>query len=53
MIRSTPRLWQIFRVFSRYGLREFLNDKPSSDPRPRGERLKLFGVVAEKARDGR
>ena len=41
MIRSTPRLWQIFRVFSRYGLREFLNGKPSSDPRPRGERLRL------------
>lgn len=35
------RLWQIHRTFRRYGLREFLNGKPSRDPRPRGERLRL------------
>lgn len=36
------RIWQIRSVMSRYGLREFLNpNKASSDPRPRGERLRL------------
>jgi ubiquinone biosynthesis protein len=35
------RLWRIHRTFNRYGLREFLNGKPSRDPRPRGERLRL------------
>jgi ubiquinone biosynthesis protein len=35
------RLWQIQRTLRRYKLREFLNGKPSRDPRPRGERLRL------------
>jgi ubiquinone biosynthesis protein len=36
------RLWQIRRVVARYKLREFLKpDRPSRDPRPRGERLRL------------
>lgn len=35
------RLWRIQRTVRRYGLREFLNGKPASDPRPRGERLRL------------
>ncbi|WP_020651137.1 ubiquinone biosynthesis regulatory protein kinase UbiB [Solimonas variicoloris] len=35
------RVWQIRRVASRYGLREFAGGKPGRDPRPRGERLRL------------
>lgn len=41
MIRATPRLWAIWQVTRRYGLSEFWNGKPSNDPRPRGERLRL------------
>ncbi|HEX4870892.1 MAG TPA: ubiquinone biosynthesis regulatory protein kinase UbiB [Nevskiaceae bacterium] len=42
---STPsrlqRLWTIQRVVRRYGLMEFLRpERPSRDPRPRGERLR-------------
>jgi ubiquinone biosynthesis protein len=36
------RIWQIRRIFARYGLREFLKPgRVSRDPRPRGERLRL------------
>ncbi len=36
------RIWQIRRVATRYGLREFINPRHrSQDPRPRGERLRL------------
>ncbi len=35
------RVWQIRRVSTRYGLREFLDGKPRGDGRPRGERLRL------------
>ncbi len=35
------RIWQIRRVIGRYGLYEFAGRKPSRDPRPRGERLRL------------
>jgi ubiquinone biosynthesis protein len=35
------RFWQIRRVVARYGLKEFLTGKPSSDSRPRGLRLRL------------
>jgi ubiquinone biosynthesis protein len=35
------RLWQIRSVARRYGLYEFAGRKPSNDPRPRGERLRL------------
>ncbi len=36
------RLWQIRSVVNRYGLREFLKPgKPSRDPRPRGQRLRM------------
>lgn len=41
MMRSAGRLWRIHSVIRRYGLSEFWNGKPSSDPRPRGERLRL------------
>ena len=41
MIRATPRLWAIWQVVRRYQLSEFWNGKPSNDPRPRGERLRL------------
>ena len=41
MIRAASRLWRINAVIRRYGLQEFWNGKPSSDPRPRGERLRL------------
>lgn len=34
------RLWKIWRVSSKYGLREFLDHKPRG-ARPRGERLRL------------
>ncbi|NKF20704.1 ubiquinone biosynthesis regulatory protein kinase UbiB [Solimonas marina] len=35
------RVWQIRRVARRYGLYEFAGRKPTKDPRPRGERLRL------------
>lgn len=35
------RIWQIRSVARRYGLYEFAGRKPSNDPRPRGERLRL------------
>ena len=41
MIKATPRLWAIWKVTRRYGLSEFWGGKPSSDSRPRGERLRL------------
>jgi ubiquinone biosynthesis protein len=41
LIRATPRLWAIWKVVRRYRLSEFWNGKPSEDPRPRGERLRL------------
>ncbi len=41
MIKATPRLWAIWKVTRRYGLSEFWGGKPSNDPRPRGERLRL------------
>ncbi len=40
-ISRLRRLWQIRRTAARYGLKEFLNGKPSTDPRPRGQRLRL------------
>ncbi|GAC1633869.1 MAG: ubiquinone biosynthesis regulatory protein kinase UbiB [Nevskia sp.] len=41
MIRRIPRLWQIFRVFQRYGLREFIDGRPRGAGQPRGVRLRL------------
>ena len=41
MIISIARLWRIHRVIRAYGLSEFWNGKPSHDPRPRGERLRM------------
>lgn len=35
------RLWRIHATYRRFGLKEFLSGKPSDDPRPRGERLRL------------
>lgn len=41
MIGRIPRLWQIFRVFHRYGLREFFGGTPRPNALPRGVRLRL------------
>jgi len=41
MISRIPRLWQIFRVFQRYGLREFIDGKPRKSDQPRGARARL------------
>lgn len=41
MINAASRLWRIHTVIRRYGLQEFWNGKPTSDPRARGERLRL------------
>ena len=41
MITVTARLWRIHSVIRRYRLQELWNGKPSNDPRPRGERLRL------------
>ncbi len=41
MIRAASRLWRIHAVIRRFSLQEFWNGKPSRDPRPRGERLRL------------
>jgi len=41
MIGSAARLWRIHSVIRRHGLSELWNGRPSSDPRPRGERLRL------------
>ena len=41
MIASLARLWRIHAVIRRYGLAEFWNGRASTDPRPRGERLRL------------
>ncbi|MES2683121.1 MAG: AarF/UbiB family protein, partial [Pseudomonadota bacterium] len=41
MIPAAFRLWRIHTVIRRYRLQEFWNGKPSNDPRPRGERLRL------------
>ena len=38
---SIGRLWHIHATMRRFGLREFYGGKPSRDPRPRGERLRL------------
>ncbi len=38
---AVARLWHIHATVRRFGLREFFNGKPSADPRPRGERLRL------------
>ena len=40
-LARAARIWQILRVFRRYRLGEFLGRPPSSDPRPRGKRLRL------------
>lgn len=44
IIRRAPRLWQIFRVFQRYGLREFIDGRPRQPagmPASRGARARL------------
>ncbi|MDP3859564.1 MAG: ubiquinone biosynthesis regulatory protein kinase UbiB [Stagnimonas sp.] len=41
MIVAVSRLWRIHAVIRRYRLQELWNGKPASDPRPRGERLRL------------
>ena len=39
--RNLARLWQIWRVYRRYGLAEFIGKPAGSHDRPRGERLRL------------
>lgn len=41
MIGAASRLWRIHAVIRRFSLQELWNGKPSNDPRPRGERLRL------------